>query len=144
MIMNTPDVQDRIRSVTSTVMECRGDGYWYLATVYSKHPDGLSDAFGMAAEQAALLVASGINVFCPITHSHPIAMARPDLFSATDHDVWMKLDAPFIHGAKGLIVVTSENWRDSVGIAAEIEAFKALGKQVFFMEPDKIPSYFLN
>lgn len=112
-------------------------GFWYLATPYSKHPDGLVEAFLQAVEQAALLIKAGIPVFCPIAHTHPIAVMG-DL-DPYDHDIWLPADRPFMEAAKGIIVCKLEGWDESFGIKKEIEAFTAAIKPVIYMEPDEVP-----
>jgi hypothetical protein len=109
------------------------DGFYYLATVYSKHPDGLEAAFAEAAKEAARFLLAGIPVFCPIAMSHPIAVHGG--LGATDHEFWMKADRPFMQAAKGLIVCRMPGWEESRGIAEEIEAFRAAGKPVLFYDP---------
>lgn len=44
------------------------DGYWCLATPYSKVPGGIDAAFEAAAREAALYVKAGIPVVSPIAH----------------------------------------------------------------------------
>lgn len=48
--------------------------FYYLATPYSRYAAGIEAAFQAASEQAAILVRHGIPVFCPIAHTHPIAI----------------------------------------------------------------------
>lgn len=106
--------------------------FWYLATVYSSHSDGLVVAFEEAAKITASLLKRGIRVFSPITHFHPIAVYGG--LDPSDHTIWLPADAPFMQAAVGLIVAKMPNWEKSVGIAAELKAFRAEGKPVLYME----------
>lgn len=111
--------------------------FWYLATPYSRHPEGLLGAFRQACEQSALLLKAGVPIFCPIAHSHAIAQ-----WSDIDprlHDFWLAVDKPFMDAAKGLIVCRLDSWESSKGVAAEIEAFKAAKKPVVYMQPGIVP-----
>lgn len=112
--------------------------FWYLATPYSKYPHGHNAAFGLAARRAAELMAYDIPVFAPIAHSHPAADYLPKS-DRTNHDFWMKVDAPFMEVASGLIVVAADGWQDSAGMKEEIKRFGAAGKPVVFWEPIQPP-----
>ena len=50
--------------------------FWYLASPYSKYPEGTQAAFEMACWQAGLLIRAGVPVFSPIAHSHPHIRVR--------------------------------------------------------------------
>lgn len=107
--------------------------YFYLATTYTRHPDGHHQAFVDACRVAADLMNRGINVFCPISHSHPIA--NHGNLDAADHEFWMRMDRPFMDGACGIIVCRMPGWEQSRGIAEEIAVFKAAGKPVWYCDP---------
>ena len=80
----------------------RGDGFWYLATPYSKWAAGIDDAALMAARIAGSLARYRVAVFSPIAHSHAVAMASG--IDPRDHTIWIPLDDPFMDAARGLIV----------------------------------------
>ena len=107
-------------------------GYWYLATPYSKYPDGIKAAFEDAAINTAALVLQGIPVFSPIAHTHPVAVYGG--IDPYDHDIWIPADKPLMGAAHGLLVVKMEGWEESYGIGIEIAHFKAAGKPVHFVE----------
>lgn len=108
-------------------------GFQYLATGYTKHPNGIEAAFHDACVWAADFINAGIPVFCPIAHCHPIALYG--VLDPLDHRMWLPMDQPFMDAATGLIVVKSERWRESVGIAYEIEQFRKQGKPVLYWVP---------
>lgn len=116
--------------------------YWYLGTPYTKYPDGIWKAYEHASRQAGVLVKAGIPVFCPIAHSHPIAI-HGDIDPA-DHDIWLPADRPMMDGAKGLIVCKLPTWEISYGLQHEIEYFSGQGKPVVFMEPGRVPERVLR
>jgi hypothetical protein len=111
---------------------------WYVATPYRKWPSGKEDAWKMASEQAGLLVGAGVPVFCPIAHSHSIAR-----FGGIDPDdckIWVETqDLPLMRACSGIIVVMAEGWKESEGMAREIEEFRAAGKPIVHMAPGQIP-----
>ncbi len=104
----------------------------YVATVYSKWPEGVDDAFVQACRVTAALMKSGVRCFSPIAHSHPVALHGG--IDELDHDFWMDVDRPFMEAASGLIVVRMPGWRESVGVLAEIDYFTRAGKPVEFVE----------
>lgn len=107
-------------------------GYWYLASPYSKYPDGMKAAFRLACGAAAWLVLHGLPVFCPIAHSHPVAEYGG--ISPADHEIWLPADAPLMAAATGLIVLMLPTWEDSVGVAFELNHFTLDAKPVRYME----------
>lgn len=108
------------------------EALWYLATVYTVHPQGHEQAFKDAALAAAHLMQHNIRVFCPIAHTHPISYEGG--LGNQDHAFWMAVDRPLMERCQGLIVVKMENWENSKGIAEEIETFRAAGKPILYME----------
>lgn len=111
--------------------------FWYLATPYSKYPDGPEEAFKEASRQAALLVEARVPVFCPIAHTHPVATYGE--LSPLDHDIWLPADQPFMDAAIGLIVCKMRGWNESYGITHEIKAFEDMEKPIVLMEPGTVP-----
>lgn len=117
--------------------EERREGYWYLATPYSKYPRGLEEAFQEACRQSAVLIKAGIRAYSPIAHTHPIAVAGG--MDPLDHGIWLPADRPFMDGAQGLIVCKMDGWSASYGIGEEVKVFVAAGKPVIYMEPGQVP-----
>lgn len=105
--------------------------FFYVASPYSKFPDGIEAAFTEISRHTARLVDAGLAVFSPIAHSHPVAIHGG--LDPLDHSVWMPLDEPMMRAAHGIIVVQMEGWRESYGVGVEINAFRAAGKPVLFM-----------
>lgn len=112
--------------------------FWYIATVYSKHEDGLDAAHKMACEQAALLLRKGVPVFSPIAHGHPIAQYGN--IPPTLHELWVAIDKPMIEAACGVIMVASKGWMQSRGMMHELQYFTDAGKPVVWMTEGVFPS----
>lgn len=112
--------------------------YWYLATPYSKYPDGIDAAFIAACEQTALLIRAGIPVFCPIAHTHPVAINGN--IDPYDHEIWIPADKPLMMGArKGLIFCKLPSWEISHGMNVERDFFEKVGRPVIEMVPGVVP-----
>jgi len=108
------------------------DGYFYLASPYTKYPSGIEDAFAEVCCAAAWCLKNGIIVYSPIAHTHPVAdFGGLDHF---DHDMWMAFDRPMMEAAKGIIVCMMPTWELSRGIDIEIAQFKNAGKAVYYLE----------
>jgi len=98
---------------------------WYLGTPYTNFEYGLDAAFVGASKIAAALIRQGVNVYCPIVHSHPIA-AHGEM-DAIDHDMWMGIDAAFMERCDGMIVGMMPGWMRSKGVNFEIDWFENEG-----------------
>jgi len=105
--------------------------YWYLASPYSAHPRGIFRAAREACEAAAYLIARGVRLYCPIAHTHSIAICGG--LDPGDHDLWLPADRPFIDGACGLIVLMLDGWDKSKGIEFERSCFAQAGKPLIRM-----------
>lgn len=118
--------------------------FWYLATTYTNFVNlgagDLDEAFAIAAENAALLVANGVPVFCPIVHSHPMSTVRDEL-AGFDHDLWLSLDDHFLEACKGLIVVKMVGWETSFGITYERRRISEMKKPTIYMEDMIFPEH---
>lgn len=117
--------KDLIEQLTSMA------GYWYLATPYSKYPGGIEAAFIEACNCSAWLIRQGVRVFCPISHTHPIAIHGS--IDPHDHAIWLPADKPFMDGARGIVTAMMPTWQDSYGIKQEIAEFKRTGRIRYYM-----------
>lgn len=114
--------------------------YWYLATPYSRYPEGPEAAFRAACWQAGVLMQAGVPVFSPIAHSHPIAAECG--IDPLDLDLWLRVDRPMMSRARGLIVVRLPTWETSKGVEHEIAFFRGEARPVFYMDPGIVPLVF--
>jgi nucleoside 2-deoxyribosyltransferase len=113
-------------------------GLWYLATPYSAHPGGYQAAYDEATEQGAFLLAHGVPVFVPISHSHGIQAHGK---TAHTYETWLYLDNLFLDACYGLIVCHIPGWERSKGIQYEIDYMLAAGKPVVHMEMNVVPRF---
>lgn len=127
--------------ITNIDLNRYGQGYWYLASPYSKYPAGLVAAFEEVSRNAGVLAKAGIAVFSPIAHTHPVAIYSG--LDPLDHSLWLPFDKPMMDGAKGMIALKMDSWETSFGMKVEADNFQALGKPVIYMEPGSIPAELL-
>ncbi len=108
------------------------DTFYYLATPYAQHAQGLDVAHMDACRAAGQLVAAGVPVYSPIAHSHHTALYGE--LDPIDHELWMNADRPMMEAAGGLIVVKMDGWEMSRGITEERRAFAEMCKPIIFAE----------
>lgn len=111
-------------------------GYWYIATPYSKFPGGLDAAFEEACRFMANLIRHKVPCYSPIAHTHPIA--KHGGLDPYDHGIWLPADKPMMDAAHGLIVCTMPTWEISYGISEEIKTFLAADKLVHYLDPGSV------
>lgn len=108
-----------------------GGTFWYLCQPYSAHDGSFEDSFTEANRVAGTLIKHGVNVFSPISHSHPIA--TDSQMDHSNHDLWLPNELAFIRVSNGLLINPSPGWRLSKGIAIEVTYAKELGKPVYVL-----------
>lgn len=108
----------------------------YLATPYS-HPSAAvrHSRFQVVNIVAAAMMARGLHVYSPISHTHPICLAG-DLPQGWDY--WAELDRKMVSACGLLVVVRQPGWRSSVGVKAEIEIAGELGIPVEHIQPSDV------
>ena len=107
-------------------------GLVYLATPYS-HPDPeiREWRFKRVNKVAARLMREGVNVFSPISHTHPIAVAG-DL--PKGFDFWEQYDREILSHCTKMIVFRQEGWQLSAGVAAELSIAAELGLEIEYVD----------
>jgi hypothetical protein len=104
----------------------------YLATPYTKYRAGIDAAFMDAAALAAKLLKLGVKVYSPIAHCHP--MSQYGGIDPTDHSIWLPYQEVLMAKADALLVAQLQGWRESFGVAHEIEFFSKSSKPVFYLD----------
>lgn len=113
---------------------------YYLATVYSKHPEGLEAAYQDACKMTMFMQENGWHVFCPIVHSHGPSSYITNKDLKNSHEFWLDIDFRFVRQSKGLIICMMTNWKNSYGIGKEIELAKEIGKPIIYTNFMELPS----
>lgn len=104
-------------------------GLAYLATPYTRYPDGLEAAFIHACNIAGRLIEKGLRVYSPIAHTHPIAIYAG--LDPLNLPLWLDFDEAMMAKADALIVAHMQGWEESSGVAHEIAFFEKAGKPIF-------------
>jgi hypothetical protein len=103
----------------------------YLASPYSLPHASVREArFQAVCQAAARLMREGRHVLSPIAHSHPIAAYGLPI----DWSYWEASARRHIQHCDELLVLMLDCWEQSVGVRAEIEIAREMGKRVDYME----------
>ena len=106
----------------------------YLASPYTHEDPAVKEQrFRAVCEVASKMMQTGIHVFSPIAHTHPIAE-----FGLPGHwEFWEEYDRKFIKWCDSVTVLMLDGWQDSKGVNAEISIAVDLGKPVAFYHPER-------
>jgi hypothetical protein len=105
----------------------------YLASPYSNPDPAVRHArFEEACRVALWLMDSGLAVFSPIAHSHPIEQCCGRVEGL---DFWMKQDIAVLRHCSKVIVLRLWGWEQSKGVAREIELAEQLQIPVEYIDP---------
>lgn len=108
----------------------------YLASPHTNYPNGREAAFIDVAKLAARLIRTGLKVYSPIAHTHPIVV-HGGLYDMT-HAFWLDFDHAMMEACDTLIVARMASWELSEGMAIEIEYFEKVGKPIFDLDPETL------
>lgn len=105
----------------------------FLASPYS-NPDAETrhKRFLAAAKAAANLTQLGNLVYCPITHTAPMAEYG---HLPQDCNYWLDLNRFYFERCDLLVILKLIGWDISVGIRQEMDWAEELGKPVIFIGP---------
>jgi hypothetical protein len=105
----------------------------YLAVPYSDpDPAVREQRFEQANAAAAVLMGSGIHIFSPISHTHPIAKAGN---LPLGWDFWEGYDRDILQTCAALVVLMLPGWEKSTGVGGEIRIARELEIPVFYVPP---------
>jgi hypothetical protein len=110
----------------------------YLACPYQHNNPEIIELRVTLATRAArhLIKHRGLNVFSPLTHSHPLAK----LGLSGTWEFWKKIDTEYLQCSNRMVVLTLPGWESSVGVTEECRIAKQLGLQIEYMNPSLVAS----
>lgn len=107
--------------------------YIYLASPYSHSDSGVVERRFLAACRAtAHLLNSGLVVFSPIVHCHPLAKAHG---LPGDFKFWRTYNWWMLAPASELKILRLEGWQISEGVTGERDIAKQYNKPITLMDP---------
>ena len=111
----------------------KATGLIYLACPYTHKDPAVREArFKAVSKKTAEFLRNGINVFSPITHSHPLV----EYELPVEWSFWEKYDKAFLDVCDRLFVYMLDGWEESKGVRAEIEYMIEQGKPIIYLEVD--------
>ena len=105
----------------------------YLASPYSDDDFLVEERrYRAVAWEAARLINDGQLVFCPITHSHPIAT-----IGSVDGGwkTWARQDFALLQVCKTLTILCLEGWQESTGVTEETKRAIELHMPIIHLTP---------
>lgn len=106
---------------------------FFLACPYG-HVDAaiIEKRFFICNQVSAQIVSAGHAVFSQVSMSHPINLALAKMGRDDISALWAPIDLHFMDSMDELIVVDIDGWKESSGVAREIEHFKSTGRAVHY------------
>jgi len=105
----------------------------YLASPYTSADSDLMDRrYELICNACAGYTKSGLHVYSPIAHWHPIAK-QYDL--PRDADYWQEHNFLMIEYCPDFWAIKFPGWQSSIGLAAEVMKAKHIGRKVTYIEP---------
>ena len=102
----------------------------YLASPYSSASQAMMESrYLMALAATITLMKHKDVVYSPIVHSRPVALSGE---LSHDWDFWQHFDLEMLSRCDMLYVLCIPGWQLSVGVQAEIEAARKMGKPVMY------------
>lgn len=103
----------------------------FLACPYGhKDKTVMEQRFQACNGVAAKIARSGAVVFSQVSMSHPINQQLTDMDMAAIGKMWAPIDAVFMEAMDELVVIDMAGWKESSGVAREIEFFKSRARRV--------------
>jgi hypothetical protein len=106
----------------------------YLACPYSdSDPTVRQQRFEKVNRFAAELMRTGVMVFSPISHTHPIAVAGE---LPKGWDFWERYDRTFLEMSRAMVVLTLPGYETSKGVKAETRIMLDMRRHIMLAAPD--------
>ena len=106
--------------------------YIYVASPYTaKSASVRRKRLKASALYAAKAMRAGVPVYSPLAHGEMLAKF---LEIGTDYAAWKMHCEAMINGCSQLHVLCIPGWKKSVGVNAEIEYAKSIGKEIVYVE----------
>ena len=113
-------------------------GLYYLALPYHGTEEQKAFRTELSLTAAAEFLRQGIHVFAPIIYVNQIAKSMQ--FSTQDQrrGVIMPYLLDFLKVSKGMVLVTTEGWKDSWGVRQELKFCQTHQIPVYKISPEQI------
>jgi hypothetical protein len=111
------------------------DGFFYLAHAYSNDDRSILEMNVLHARWVySNLFVRGVLTYNPLEATH---LAASSFSWPTAHEPYIRLNHAFIDTAVGVLVVTSDGWEKSRGVAEEIAYATECGVPVWYLDVEE-------
>lgn len=76
----------------------------------------------------------GIPAFSPVSHGFDVT-EHYGKAGDVSHATWMQLDLAILKGCSALLVIEVSDWRESIGVTAEIDMARSLSIPIYYVKP---------
>jgi hypothetical protein len=127
--------------VQNLVHVCGGTVIALVVTRTNRHQPAGHHILRVAVDKGQLVLCRAcceretFIVFSPITMTHPIdnILAKDKITLGSEY--WVRFDELFMKACSRMVVLMIDGWKESQGIKREMEFFKAMGKDVEYLNP---------
>lgn len=103
----------------------------YLAAPYRHdNPAIMARRLNETRDVTERMIRAGLRVFSPLVYSNAMQIEPPDTWYEFDLDILAKCDE--------VVILMLPGWKDSYGVALEIERAQELGKQIVNLYPNLV------
>ena len=127
--ISSPEARSAIGKLNSNVLK---DGYWYLSSQYTNHPEGRGQALYDSATVVAKLANNGISVYSPVIQMD-VLMNDTDHLKQSMPEFWKSYNHPFIENSIGVIILKSDGWDSCDTLYFEYDLAKSIELPVIFV-----------
>lgn len=113
-------------------------GYYYISNPYNGTDDQRQNRMEAAAHCCAALIKSGIHAFSPIVHNHSMLQVVGDFTIQERKFLLLPFDFSLLKSSVGMIVLKLDGWKESYGVAKEIQLCQEKNIPIFYSTPGKI------
>jgi hypothetical protein len=104
---------------------------FFLACPYGHADQAVVEMrFDLCNTVSARIIQAGDAVFSQVSMSHPINAKLAGMDKPTVGKLWEPIDRMFMEAMNELVVIDAPGWRESSGVAREIEFFRDRGRPV--------------
>jgi len=105
----------------------------YLATPYTGTLEEQDNRYDVANDVCISLLLGGFHVFSPITHSHVLHNLMAKRGRLPKNHFWYRKDLPFLEWADTVLIICTDGWDRSTGVAMEMAVAKYAKKAVLYL-----------
>lgn len=115
-------------------------GYYYISNPYNGTDEQRNQRAKIAAQVSGKLLKRGVHAWSPIVHNHAMMNDYGDFTLEERRSLILDFDFSLLLASKAMIVLTIDGWRESYGVAKEIELCQERSLPIFYLDPADLDS----